>query len=149
MASRTTTWESHCLTEFVERRTSRRAPPVSNPVRVDHAGALRTGLLSATPHLALRLGNPFYYRATEFAFRMVAWSILLRGPPRLIAGMFILVGVALLGIGALLLLGTPGPAAVQLYLVVSIALLCLGIVMAGFGIVWLRQSPPPRGASSR
>ena len=76
---------------------------------------------------------------------MVAWFILLRGPPRLVAGMFILLGVFFLGIGALLLLGTTGQASDQLYYAVSIAVLCLGALMAGFGIVWFRRSPPPRG----
>jgi len=80
---------------------------------------------------------------------MVGWYVLLRGPPRLIAGMFIFGGVFFLGIGASLLLGTPGQGAVQPYLAASIAVLCLGALMAGFGIVWFRRSPPPRGTSAQ
>jgi len=77
---------------------------------------------------------------------MVAWAILFFGrwTPRQVAGMFIGIGVFLVGIAILLLLGSAGQSSDHLYVNTALAVLCLGAISMAFGIVWSRKPSRPQ-----
>jgi len=76
---------------------------------------------------------------------MAAGAILFFGPwtARQVAAMFIGVGLFFLGMGVLLVLGAVEKSSVPNLFAVAVVVLCLGALLAGFGVFWFRKARPP------